>query len=157
AARGLLFGAALRKKHLCDDQPYANLASQQCGILVPELELKWDMLRPTPDQYDFSGGDWLYEFATSHRMLFRGHTLVWEGALPGWFTTTVTAKNAKTMLLDHISKVVGHYAGKMHSWDVVNEGLQIGDGRSDGLKNTPWLKMLGPEYIEIAFHAAHEA
>src|SRR5262249_25844921 len=91
AARGLLFGAALRKKHLCDDQPYANLASQQCGILVPELELKWDMLRPTPDQYDFSGGDWLYEFATSHRMLFRGHTLVWEGALPGWFTTTVTA------------------------------------------------------------------
>ena len=30
-------------------------------------------------------------------------------------------------------------------------------GREDGLKKTPWLRLIGPEYIELAFRAAHEA
>ena len=45
----------------------------------------------------------------------------------------------------------------MHSWDVVNEGIQVEDGRADGLKVTPWLIYIGPEYIDLAFHAAHQA
>jgi endo-1,4-beta-xylanase len=90
-------------------------------------------------------------------MLFRGHTLVWEAALPSWFASAVNARNAKSLLTEHISTVVTHYAGKMHSWDVVNEAFQIEDGRPDGLKTTPWLRFIGPDYIEAAFHAAHEA
>jgi len=50
--------------------------------------------------------------------------------------------------------VAGRYAGKIHSWDVVNEAVQITDGREDGLRDSPWLKLLGPEYIEIAFRTA---
>jgi endo-1,4-beta-xylanase len=45
----------------------------------------------------------------------------------------------------------------MHSWDVVNEAIFLKDGRFDGLRNTPWLKFLGPDYIDIAFHAAAKA
>ena len=90
-------------------------------------------------------------------MLFRGAPLVWEQALPKWFVPTVNLDNAKQMLLSHISTVVGHYAGQMHSWDVVNEAIRIEDGRADGLKVTPWLIYLGPEYIDLAFHAAHQA
>jgi endo-1,4-beta-xylanase len=156
-SRGLIFGAAIPKKNLFADSLFSRLVKRQCGILVPEWELKWEALRPAPDQFDFSGGDWLHEYANSNGMLFRGHTLVWEAALPRWFQSTVNARNAKSILIDHISTVVRHYAGKMHSWDVVNEAFQMEDGRPDGLKNTPWLKFLGPEYLEIAFHAAHEA
>jgi endo-1,4-beta-xylanase len=90
-------------------------------------------------------------------MKYRGHTLLWESALPPWFHDTVNTGNAKAMMLDHISVVVGHYAGKMHSWDVVNEAIQPNDGRPDGLKNTPWLQMIGPDYIEMAYRAAHQA
>ena len=84
-------------------------------------------------------------------------TLVWDVALPKWFVPTVNLENAKRVLLGHISTVAGHYAGQMYSWDVVNEGIEIGDGRADGLKVTPWLIYLGPEYIDLAFHAAHQA
>src|SRR6202012_3992778 len=51
----------------------------------------------------------------------------------------------------------GHFTGRMHSWDVVNEAIEIADGRADGLRNTNWLKRFGPRYIDDAFHAAHEA
>jgi len=157
ASRGLIFGAAIPKKNLFADPLFSRLVARQCGILVPELELKWEALRPAPDQFDFSGSDWLYEYAHTNHMLFRGHTLVWEAALPAWFARTVNAQNAKSILVDHITTVVRRYAGKMHSWDVVNEAMGFEDGWPDGLKATPWLKFMGPEYIELAFHAAHAA
>lgn len=43
------------------------------------------------------------------------------------------------------------YAGKIHSWDVVNEIIQPKDGRRDNLRITPWLQLLGPNYIDLAF------
>jgi len=155
-AKGILFGTALRGEAL-KNVAYGDLVTRQCKIGVPEGALKWDMLRPSPDKYDFGAADYYYRFLNSHGMAYRGHTLVWEQALPSWFNNVVNAGNAKKMMLDHISTVVGHYAGKMHSWDVVNEAIEPQNGRSDGLKNTPWLQMLGPDYIEMAFRAAHEA
>jgi endo-1,4-beta-xylanase len=157
SARGIVFGAALPKEQLNTNRYFAAIAGQQCGILVPEVELKWKALRPAPDQFDFSSADWLLEFAKSHQMMFRGHTLVWEQALPNWFGRIVTTENANQMMVAHIATVAGRYADKMHSWDVVNEAVQIEDGRPDGLKNTPWLRFVGPGYIETAFYAAHEA
>ena len=156
AQKGILFGSAISNPQL-HDAPYCGLLSKQCGIAVPENALKWAALRPTPATFDFSAGDALLQFAHFNKMLFRGHTLVWEQALPKWFQSTVNSVNAKQIILDHISQVVRHYAGKMHSWDVVNEAFRIEDGRPDGLKLTPWLQFIGPEYIEMAFHAAHDA
>jgi endo-1,4-beta-xylanase len=156
AKRGILYGSSLGTAGL-KDQPFAALFAQQCGIAVPEHALTWVALRPTPETYDFSGSDSIEQFARSHNMLIRGVPLAWEAARPKWFAPTVNLDNAKRVLLSHISTVVGHYAGRMHSWDVVNEGTQIDDGRPDGLKVTPWLLYIGPEYIDLAFHAAHQA
>jgi endo-1,4-beta-xylanase len=157
AARGLEFGAAIPWEELVGYPAYANLVTQQCGILVPEVELKWNALRPAPEEFDFRGADRLYAFAASHGMRFRGHTLIWERALPEWFIRVVNAQNAKSVMMRHISTVVAHFAGKIQSWDVVNEPIQLEDGRPDGLKVTPWLRFLGPEYIDLAFHTAHAA
>ena len=157
ASRGILFGTEVGKNILVTVSKYADLVVQQCGILVPGMELKWDALRPAPDQFDFTQGDWIAQFARSHGMQLRGHTLVWEQALPKWFVPTVNLDNAKQFMFSHISTVVGHYVGQIHSWDVVNEGVRVEDGRADGLKVTPWLIYMGPEYIDLAFHAAHQA
>jgi endo-1,4-beta-xylanase len=157
AAKGLIYGAAGRQGRLSSDAQYAAYFAQECGILVPEWELKWKTLRPTPDTFDFSKGDWLAEFARTHGMFFRGHTLVWHHDLPPWFAGTVNRQNAQQILVQHIATVVKHYAGKIHSWDVVNEAVLPKDNRSDGLRNTPWLELLGPDYIEMAFRAAAEA
>jgi endo-1,4-beta-xylanase len=59
-------------------------------------------------------------------------------------------------MTDHISTVVKHYAGRVYSWDVVNEAI-FPDNRPDGLGRKPWLDFMGPEYIDIAFQTAHAA
>ncbi len=156
-AKGLLYGAACPYLMLSSDANLAARFAQECAILVSEWDLKWGTLRPTPDSFDFTKGDWLAEFARSHKMLFRGHTLVWHEDLPQWFYDTVNSENAQQILLEHITTVVKHYAGQIHSWDVVNEAIVPTDNLPNGLRNTPWLQLLGPDYIEIAFRAAAEA
>lgn len=159
ANKGLIYGVAVRKSALSADTHLEEIVTRECGIIVPEWELKWNFLRPTPNTFDFSQADWLANFAGQHQMLFRGHTLVWheKAALPQWFETTVNHENARQILITHIETVVSHYAGKIHSWDVVNEAIEVADGREDGLRNTPWLEFLGTDYIDIAFRTAAAA
>jgi endo-1,4-beta-xylanase len=52
---------------------------------------------------------------------------------------------------------VRRYAGKIHSWDVLNEPLNVWDKRPDLLAAHPWVDLIGPEYIDIAFHTAASA
>jgi endo-1,4-beta-xylanase len=93
-------------------------------------------------------------FAQTHGLLFRGHTLVWGLSLPSWFKETVNPQNAEQFLVNHIKTVVGRYAGRMHSWDVVNEAIEPFDKRADNLRKNPWLEFLGPDYIDLAFRIA---
>jgi endo-1,4-beta-xylanase len=157
AARGLLYGAAATKTHLSNDAAFATVFSGQCAILVPEVELKWDALRPSPEAFDFGPVDWLQHFVGAHQMKFRGHPLVWHQSLPRWFDGYVTQQNAKDLMLNHISTVVSRYFRKVHSWDVVNEALDPNEKRPDGLRSKPWVSLIGPDYIDMAFHAAAQA
>lgn len=157
AAKGLLYGAAAREQVLTSNPDFASAFARECGILVPENELKWQGIRPRFDRFNFKRADELADFARDHDMLYRGHTLVWHKALPAWFKEKVNSKNAEKILTDHIKTVAKHYAGKMHSWDVVNEAIEVADKRPDGLRKAPWLNLLGPDYIDIAFRAAAEA
>jgi endo-1,4-beta-xylanase len=156
AAKGFLYGCSVTPGDL-GDQEFKDIVVEQCDVLAPGLQLKWDVLRPTPLTFDFGPGDQLYRFTQEHDMKYRGHTLVWFSALPAWFKGYATEQNAKQLLLTHIDTVVGHYAGKMHSWDVINEALLPSDNRSDGLRISPWLQLIGPDYIEMAFRAAAQA
>ncbi|WEH90299.1 endo-1,4-beta-xylanase [Acinetobacter soli] len=61
------------------------------------------------------------------------------------------------MLKAHINLVVSRYKNKIESWDVVNEVINPSDKKPNGLRNSYWYKMLGEQYIDIAFHQAHEA
>lgn len=125
--------------------------------MVPENALKMGPIHPAPDKYNFEPGDFMAKFCTKNNMRMRGHTLVWHNQTWPWLKTTVNPQNARKYLEDHIRTVAGHYQGRMHSWDVVNEAIRVEDGREDGLRKTPLLEMLGPDYIEIAFHTAREA
>ncbi len=154
--KGFLYGCEATLSEL-SDPPYKALVVSQADLLVPGLALKWDVLRPTPETFDFSQGDWNLNFARQNNMKLRGHTLVWWDALPKWFKGYATQQNAKQLMLNHINTVVTHYAGKMQSWDVINEALLPTDNRSDGLRNSIWLQLVGPDFIETAFRAAAAA
>ena len=157
AARGLLTGCAVNAKLFREDEDFRKLLAEQYSIVVPENCLKWNILRPTADTYNFVDADSLIAFAETHEMKMRGHNFVWHEALPAWFAETVNKDNAQKFLVDHIQTVGGRYKGKIHSWDVVNEAIWIPDGRPDGLRSSSsWFQMLGPGYLDLAFKTARE-
>lgn len=158
ATRGLLTGCAVNANLFREDEGFRRLLAEQYSIVVPENCLKWNILRPTADTYNFTDADSLIAFAETHNMKVRGHNFIWHEALPSWFAGTVNKDNAQKILVDHIHTVAGRYKGKIHSWDVVNEAIWIPDGRPDGLRSSsPWFQMLGPGYIDLAFRTAREA
>lgn len=157
AAKGLIYGAASMQDDLVSDKNLEASLKSECNILVPQNELKWGFLRPAPNKFDFTKADWLAEFAIRNGMLFRGHTLVWYQQLPQWFKEVVNRQNAEKFLVEHITTVTKHYAGKMHSWDVVNEAIEPDDGLKGGWRRSPWFEFLGPDYIELAYRVAAQA
>jgi endo-1,4-beta-xylanase len=154
--RGLLVGCAVIPEKLQSDPEYASLVAAQANLLVAENAMKWKALRPAPDRFDFSGADQIMDFAAQHGQRVRGHNLCWHKALPDWFGV-ITKQNARQILTQHIQTVAGRYAGRMQSWDVVNEAIDLKDRRSDGLRQMPWLDLIGPDYIDLAFHTARQA
>jgi endo-1,4-beta-xylanase len=157
AEKGLLYGAATSRKILQSDPDFERAFVQQCGVITPEGEMKWKSLRQGVDKFKFDDADWLVDWAHKNGLLFRGHTLVWSLNLPDWVEKTVNRSNAEKVMVDHIRNVVGHFQGKIHSWDVVNEIIQPKDGRPDGLAKGVWLDNIGPDYVAKAFQAAKAA
>lgn len=156
-AKGIVFGCAAVQHHLASDDRYGRLVAEQCQLVLPANELKWNALEAAPAEYDFAPADWMLRFAQDHGLLFRGHALVWEPATPEWVRQVATKHNALQLLSNHIRTVVSRYQRRMHSWDVVNEILEPADRRADMFRNSLWLDLLGPEWIELAFHSAQEA
>lgn len=84
-------------------------------------------------------------------MKVRGHTLVWHSQLPGW-VNGLSATELRSAMNNHITQVMTHYKGKIHSWDVVNEAYQ--DGSSGARRSSPFQDKLGNGFIEEAFRTA---
>lgn len=165
AVKGLVYGAAVNPLLLDVDgvakgqteDGYTQLVTAQAGMLVDEFTTYWKWLRPSPDTFNFKNVDRLMRFAELTGKKVRGHVLVWHYAMPGWFEKVANKQNARDLLVNHIHTVVGHLKGRIDTWDVVNEAIEPMDGRADGLRKSPWLELIGPEYIEIAFRAAADA
>lgn len=156
-AKGLLTGAAVEAALLNSNPGVAQIVIDQYSILVAENSMKWGPMRPTPTTYSFEAGDALVAFGEAHGIKVRGHNLCWHSQLPTWFNSYVTKDNARQVLVDHISTVAGHFKGKLQAWDVVNEAVNVPDGMPGGLRNGPWYKLLGPEFIPLAFQTARAA
>ncbi len=148
------FGAAASPTHF-GDSAYVKTLSREFNMLTPENEAKFSSLQAQQGQFDFRALDRLMTFAEQNQMTVRGHTLVWHQFVPGWLASgKFSREEAISLLRDHIYTVVGRYKGRIPIWDVVNEA--IADSGA-GLRDTPWRKLIGDDYIEMAFRLAHEA
>jgi len=152
-------GAALNENQFSErDSRGAALVATQFNTITPENALKWEHVHPQPGTYDFGPSDQYVAFGEKHGMFVIGHTLVWHSQTPRWVFQDATGKpvSRDTLLArmrDHIHSVVGRYKGRIKGWDVVNEALN-----EDGtLRRSPWLTIIGDDYIAKAFEYAHEA
>ena len=155
AARGFTVGTAVNLAALVADSRYRQMVGWQFNSVAAEDVMKFAYVHPAPTQYTFGDADSVVAFAQVNGMAIHGHTLVWHGALPGWITNgTFTKAQLLAVLKDHIMTVVGHYRGKVATWDVVNEVMGDNGG---SLRSTIWLSTIGPEFIDSAFVWAHRA
>lgn len=133
----VLIGAAVRPAQLTEPA-YAATLAREFNLLEPEDALKWEVLRPDAESFDFRQADQAVDFAVRHNMKIRGHTLVWHRQIPPWLADgNFTPNQLAKMLETHIKTVVGHYRGKIFAWDVVNEAFDEGP-RSGEPRQTIW-------------------
>lgn len=156
-----LVGVALNAGQVTGRNPKAaEVAGTQFSCLTAENDMKWQLIHPEPNRYSFAPADAYFEFAKKHKMEVIGHTLVWHSQTPDWVFQGADGKPATREELlkrmqDHIHSVVGRYKGKVKGWDVVNEALS--DGGPDILRDSPWRKIIGDDFLDHAFRFAKEA
>ncbi len=177
----MLIGTAVRPAQL-SEAAYASTLAREFNMAEPEDALKWEVVHPEPQRFDFSRADQVVDFATRHGMKVRGHTLVWHRQNPKWLADgNYTSGELAEILEKHIKTVVGHYRGRIFAWDVVNEAfdeLHSGQLRSTIWRDQPGIELAssfepratsaparsqphsaeqGYSYIEQCFRWAHEA
>lgn len=152
-------GAALNRRQIFEiDARGAEIVRTHFNSITSENILKWELVHPQSQKYDFAAPDRFVEFGEKHGMFIVGHTLVWHKQTPRWVFEDQQGKPLSRAALlgrmrEHISTVVGRYKGRIKGWDVVNEALN-----QDGtMRQSPWFKIIGEDYLVQAFRFAHEA
>jgi endo-1,4-beta-xylanase len=161
---GIAFGTAVDTVRLADPA-YAAQVATEARLLVPEWEGKWAALQPAEGRFEFHPLSRLAEFAARNGQQLRGHALVWHRAMPDWLSARLSAgpEAARAALAAHLDAVLPRTAGAIRDWDVVNEAVANAGGpfteptpAVGDLRDTPWLRALGPGYVALAFRLARE-
>ena len=159
-----MIGATLDSEEKLQD--LLAVGPEHFNAWTPENALKWHVLRPGEGEFEFSRADRYCEEASRFGMKAHGHTLVWFQVNPKWvFAGAPSRRRLLERMEEHIHTVGGHFRGRLHSWDVVNEAVSDEPGqrwrRRDhelyGVPRDPWLAGVGEDYVEQAFRFAQAA
>ncbi|KAF9052432.1 beta-1,4-endoxylanase [Hymenopellis radicata] len=155
AAGKLYFGSATDNGELSDTAYKAILSDNKMfGQITPGNSMKWDATEPSRGTFTFTNGDVIANLSAANGQLLRGHNCVWHSQLPSWVSSGGFDNATLTSIVQtHCSTVVSHYAGKVYSWDVVNEPFN-----DDGtFRQSVFYTTIGESYIAVALKAARAA
>src|SRR5207248_4120510 len=72
-----LVGVAVNRAQISgEDSRAIKLIESQFNSVTPENVLKWALIHPQPNVYDFAAADSYVDFGEKHHMVVIGHTLV---------------------------------------------------------------------------------
>lgn len=172
--KGIFYGSYVEGeyKNFFTDTEFQTLFIQECSLLV--VGFQWTRIYQNANNFEFADTDKLVKFAVDNKILLRGQPLIYHQFQPQWLidkfkNPKTTSEQIQNILVNSLSTIVNRYAGQINSWVVVNEAINIGDGRTDGLRDTTvsnvlsnngwgkyptWLNFLGADYIDLAFRTA---
>lgn len=150
-------GAGIDTKDLTG--PHAQLLEMHFDSITPMNAMKWSSVEPSEGVFDYTTADNEVALAVCHHMLVRGQNLVWATGqqTPSYVFGDGTDSPANQAVVtaniqEHIKNEVQHFGSRVYAWDVVNE--PIDPNEPDCLAHGPFYKVLGSQYINIAFEAA---
>ncbi|MBO0926228.1 endo-1,4-beta-xylanase [Cellulomonas sp. zg-ZUI199] len=152
AERGRYYGTAIAAGRM-NDSTYMGIVDREFDMITAENEMKMDATEPNRNQFNFTNGDRIVNYALGKGKRVRGHTLGWHAQQPGWMQN-MSGQSLRDAFLNHVTQVAAHYKGKIYAWDVVNEAF-ADDGR--GSRRDSNLQRTGNDWIEAAFRAARAA
>lgn len=159
AKHNILAGVAVNVDEVAGRTPKAQqVITDNFSSIVAENCMKQETIAPAEGVYSFEQADSFVTFGENNGMKIIGHCLVWHSQPAPWFFTDsegneLTRDQLIARMTDYITTVVSRYKGRIHGWDVVNEAI-LDDG---AFRDTPYYRIIGPDYIEIALKAAHKA
>lgn len=152
-ARQLIVGSAVNADALAGER-YRAVLGHEFSAITPEHAMKWSVVEPARGDYRRAAADQLIAFAQERDQRVYGHALVWHRQVPAWVTGgSFSDQQTAALLRAHVRDEVGYFRDRVWAWDVVNEALD-----EDGaLRDSLWLRRLGPGYLADAFRWARAA
>ncbi|MBO0611251.1 endo-1,4-beta-xylanase [Myceligenerans salitolerans] len=158
--------------------PAAELTTRHFDQLTPENHMKPEAWYD--DEGNFrrhSEATALMDFAAANDLNVYGHVLVWHSQTPEWFfqddagdplpADAAGQEILRERLRTHIFAVAedlaadygpfGSDTNPLVAWDVVNEVISDSGEYDDGMRRSEWYRILGEDFVDLAFRYADEA
>ncbi|NGY36103.1 1,4-beta-xylanase [Flavobacterium sp. XN-5] len=154
-ANPFFVGMAIKASQLTTGSPYDIILKNEFSSISAEYEMKMDQISTASGVYNWSVADKIVAYGNTNGINVHGHALVWHNAVPQWLKNfSGTDAEFALEVKKYITDVVTHYAGKVKSWDVVNEAVDDTDGK---MRNTIFLQRMGANYVKDCFQWAKNA
>lgn len=130
-----------------------SILVKEFSSITPEMALKMHNISVSPDSIDFREADAMMEFAEANNLRVHGHVFLFDKSVPKWAldyekNNTWTKAEWRAWITKYVTRVTTRYAGRIASWDVVNE---IIDNMGKVKKDFFWLKVAGDDIVEYTF------
>lgn len=153
AATNFSMGMAIRSDRLSGK--HNEVLVREFNNLTAEFEMKMDQIYKTEGNLDFTASDIIVDYGIANDMDIHGHTLVWHNSIPTWMNNfSGTDAEFETLVKDYITTVMQRYAGKVRSWDVVNEAVE---DNTNVLRNSIFRMRMGDNFIAKCYQFARDA
>lgn len=153
-ANPFFVGVAVKANQLNSGSAHDVVLKNEFSSISAEYEMKMDPISTASGVYNWTAADKIVKYGNDNGINVHGHALVWHNAVPTWLKDYKgTDADFALEVKKYITAVVTRYAGKVKSWDVVNEA--VADNGS--MRSTVFLTRMGPDYVKDCFKWAREA
>ncbi len=147
-------GVAVKSNQLTEGSAYDVVLKNEFSSITAEYEMKMDPISTGSGSYNWDAADKIVNYGNDNGINVHGHALVWHNAVPDWLSDfSGTDAEFALEVKKYITDVVTRYAGKVRSWDVVNEAVDD----NGNMRNTIFLQKMGPDYIKDCYQWARDA
>ncbi|RCW43503.1 endo-1,4-beta-xylanase [Paenibacillus prosopidis] len=137
---------------------HGAIIKKHFNCAVAENAMKWEPIEPQTGIFTFGEADEIVKFTKDNQMTLRAHAPIWHMAVPDELFVDGDKPASREILIEridsHMKAFCEHFKGQISSWDVVNEA--INDFPGEDLRQSKWLELIGPDYLDISYHIARK-